>query len=77
MIELGFSEHVDEQLLDFGPEGELEKVTDGKNERKAALGELDGMERDLDDDIIKDNDDSDDSEATSMLDDGLSSIYAN
>ena len=52
-------------------------MTDGKNERKAALGELDGMERDLDDDIIKDNDDSDDSEATSMLDDGLSSIYAN
>ena len=74
LIELGFSEHVDEQLLDFDEDGELKNVIDGKNERKAALGELDDVRID---DIIKDDDDSDDSDPTSMLDDGLSSIYAN
>ena len=84
MIDLGFSEHVDEQLLEFNDEGALKSIHDGKNDRKLLAGHggmaglLDGMsgpgslmrQDDDGDDIIEDG-----SVSSSMMDDGLSSYY--
>jgi len=43
LIDFGFADHVDEQLLDFDEKGDLTKIIDGKNDRKGgnALSLLD------------------------------------
>jgi len=85
LIDLGFSEHVDEQLLEFNDEGVLKSINDGKNDRKGLAGYpgadlLDGTSgpgslgrgHDEDgDEMIQD-----DSASSSMMDDDVSSLYS-
>jgi TATA-binding protein-associated factor Taf7 len=73
LIDFGFADHVDEQLLEFDEEGNLTRVIDGKNDRKGGniLG-LMGNNQD-NDDIIKDDYGS--ASSSGMGDDGGSSIY--
>jgi hypothetical protein len=68
LIDFGFADHVDEQLLDFNEEGNLTRVIDGKNDRKGGnfLSIIDQPQDN--DDII--NDDYSDS----SMGDGESSI---
>jgi hypothetical protein len=54
LIDFGFADHVDEQLLDFNEEGNLTRVIDGKNDRKGG-NILSIIEAQDNDDIIKDD----------------------
>ena len=75
LIDYGFADHVDEQLLDFNEHGKLNKIIDGKSSNDRS--KLDGlglqrfMEGDPQDEINELNDN--DSVSSSNMDD--SSVY--
>lgn len=81
-IDLGFADHVDEQLLHFDDDGNLVQITDGKSHQKkaeggAAFSALDSiagrsrsyMGHDVEDELIEG-----DSVSSSAIDDGMSSM---
>lgn len=80
LIDFGFSDHVDEQLLDFDDEGRLRHLISGKpQEKKAAyqgmstnLQSMLSQENDAANDIIKDLDSV---SSSNMDEDGMSSFY--
>ena len=77
LIDFGFSEHVDEQLLEFDDEGKLKKIIDGKRDESKVIGQglqsLGDLQNLMNQE--EEDDDIDDSMSSSALDDGMSSLY--
>lgn len=81
LIDFGFSDHVDEQLLDFDDEGRLRHLISGKPQEKKTAGyhgmsvnmsNILSQENDAANDIIKDLDSV---SSSNMDEDGMSSFY--